>query len=92
MQFSTGLSIPVRTDLSMSLYWLWNQWVTATDVGRNTEGTEVGAQSAQKREILTRNDVRHVRLRIGDFTKDSWAASAGGRGQVTGALVECFVG
>lgn len=98
MQFSTGLSIPVRTDLSMSLYWLWNQWVMAADVGSNTEGTEVGARRTRRREIphsadSVRNDVpRPLRLGIGDFTKDGWAVGSGGGGDVAGAVVEGFVG
>ena len=98
MQFSTGLSIPVRTGLSTSLYWLWNQWVTATEVGRNTEDTEVGAQRAQRRQIphstdSVRDDVRRLlRLSIGDFTKDGGMVGAGGGGDVAGAVVEGFVG
>src|SRR5712671_3246540 len=33
VQFFTRMSIPLSTYLSMSLYLLANQWVTATDVG-----------------------------------------------------------
>src|SRR5712671_4868277 len=33
VQFFTRMSIPLYTYLSMSLYLLANQWVTATDVG-----------------------------------------------------------
>src|SRR5260370_12707880 len=54
--FFTGASIPVRTELSISLYATQNQWVTATVVGagrvarksKSAVGDRVGSPKARR--------------------------------------------
>ena len=98
-QFVTVLSVPYRTGLSISLYLLADQWVTATVVGTGRGAGKSKSAVGDRRSGAgewqvarkARDDSLAVRG-IGDFTKDGRAAGAGCGGDVAGALVERFVG